>query len=112
MIGIQIQLESNWKRSGDIVCYFWRFTSNIYDKMDNIGKLIKLKIFLIKSQIQRKAYKYNTIIREKESRDIFGKNWRFLYNISDKIMEIYEKMLNFEDFCGNFHRYNGRYTNK
>ena len=62
------------------------------DKMDdNIGKLIKLKIFLIQSQIQWKAYNYNRIIREKESGDIFGKNWRFVYNISDKTMIICEK---------------------
>ena len=27
-------------------------------------------------------------------------------------MEIHVKMLKFEDFCGNFHRYKGRHTNK
>ena len=29
---------------------------------------------------------------------------KFLYSLSDIIMEIHVKMLNFEDFCGNFHR--------
>ena len=44
----------------------------MYDKMDdNVGKLIKLKIFLIKSQMQWKAYKYNSNMSEKESVDIF-----------------------------------------
>ena len=65
---------------------------------------------MIKSQIQRKAYKYNKILSEKESRDI-NKTEEFS-DIYDKIMGIYEKMLNFEDIWGNFHRYNVRYTNK
>ena len=54
----------------------------------------------------------NNNIVEKGSEDIFWLIWGILPNISDKIMEIHRKIVNFEDFCGNFHRYNGRQTNK
>ena len=37
---------------------------------------------------------------------------KIFFNISDLIMEIHVTMLKFEDICGNFHRYNGRHTNK
>ena len=48
----------------------------------------------------------------KKKGETFSDKTEFLFNISDKGLEIHLNMLKFEDFCGNFHRYNGRHTNK
>ena len=48
--------------------------------------------------------------KNKNGETFSDKNQAFLYNISEKIMAIHVKMLKFEDFYGNFHRYNGRHS--
>ena len=34
MIGTQIQLKDNWKGGGDSFGQNWRFSSNMYDKIE------------------------------------------------------------------------------
>ena len=53
----------------------------------------------------------NNNIVEKGRGDIFLINMKFPQHISDKIIEIHRNTVKFEDFCGNFHRYNDKLTN-
>ena len=76
------------------------------------AKLIKLKFFLKKISESMKGIQIQLEYKCKRKWRHFLLKLKFLYSISDIIMEIHVKMLNFEDFCGNFHRQNGRHTNK
>ena len=85
----------------------------MYDKIDdNIGILKKLKIFLMKISDTMKGIEIKWECKWKRKWRHFLIKLNFFYNISYKIMEIHVKMLKFEDFYGNFHRYSGRHTSK
>ena len=82
----------------------------MYDKIDNI-KIDKIEDIFDKISDKMNGIQIQLKYKWKRKGRHFLIKLKLLYNISE-VMEIHLKMLKFEDFYANFHRYNGRHTNQ